>query len=224
MTILGINASGRSIVKNEQGLILKGVTEEMVKHILENTGEPWEYVSLAGKTIKGCQGCLLCAPDNVCKLDDDWAEIRDRMLGADAVVFGAPVYYGTINALGHAFLERLFSLRHNAVFPLTGKPNVVVTAGTEEPNPAEDYIKAMFRSNYMTPPVGTLRAKGIAQCYTCGYGEACPAGAVVSRHGFLDEIRGYHIPRIPAETYQNAEIIAKRLGAIVRNNATSSAE
>ena len=69
MTILGINASGRSTVKNEQGLILKGVTEEMVKHILENTGEPWEYVSLAGKTIRGCQACLLCAPDNVCKLE-----------------------------------------------------------------------------------------------------------------------------------------------------------
>jgi hypothetical protein len=42
---------------------------------------------------------------------------------------------------------------------------------------------------------------------------------VVSRHGFLDEIRGYHIPRIPKETYEKATILARRLGMIVRNNA-----
>ncbi len=217
--ILGINASGRSAVRNDQGLLVKGDTEDIIKHILKETGEPYEYVHLGGKTIKGCQGCLRCAPDTICKVQDDWAEIRDKMLQADGILFGAPVYYGTINALGHAFLERTFSLRHQARFPLTGKPNAILTVGTEEPNPAEDYIKKIFRSNYMASPVGTLRAKGIAQCYTCGYGQGCPAGAVVSRHGFLDEIKGYHIPRISQETYGKATILAKRIGAVLRNNA-----
>jgi multimeric flavodoxin WrbA len=217
--ILGINASGRSAVRNDHGILVKGVTEELLKHILTETGEPSEYVHLGGKTIKSCQGCLRCAPDNVCKVEDDWAEIRDKMLQADAIMFGAPIYYGTINALGHAFLERTFSLRHQARFPLTGKTNAIVTVGKEEPNPAEDYIVKIFRSNYMASPVGTLRAKGIAQCYTCGYGEGCPAGAVVSRHGFLDEIKGYHIPRIPQETYEKATILAKRLGSVVQKKS-----
>jgi multimeric flavodoxin WrbA len=141
------------------------------------------------------------------------------MLQADAIVFGAPIYYGTINALGHAFLERTFSLRHQARFPLIGKPNAILTVGKEEPNHAEDYIRSIFRSNYMASSIGTLRVRGLAQCYTCGFGEGCPAGAVVSRHGFLDEIRGYHIPRIPKETYEKATILARRLGMIVRNNA-----
>ena len=141
------------------------------------------------------------------------------MLRADAILFGAPVYYGTINALGHAFLERTFSLRHRASFALTGKPNAILTVGTEEPNSAEDFIKSIFRSNYMAAPIGTLRAKGIAQCYTCGFGEGCSAGAVVSRHGFLDEIKGYHIPRIPQKTYRKATILARRLGSVLQNNA-----
>jgi multimeric flavodoxin WrbA len=217
--ILGINASGRKVIRNDQGILVKGVTDELLKHILKETGEPYEYVHLGGKTIKGCQACLRCASDNICKVQDDWAETRDMMLDADAVVFGAPLYYGTINALGHAFLERTFSLRHKARFPLTGKPNAILTVGTEEPNSAEDYIKAIFRSNYMASPIGILRARGIAQCYTCGYGEGCPAGAVVSRHGFLDEIKGYHIPRIPQETYQKATALARRLGLVVKNNA-----
>lgn len=216
--ILGINASGRVVERDEQGRLLKGVTEELVKFILANTGEPYEYISLSGKDIVGCQGCLKCASDNICKVEDDWAEVKDKMLEAEAVVFGAPVYYGSINAVGHAFLERLFSLRHRERFSLTGKPNVIVTTGTEDPNPAEDYIKRIFRSNYMTESIGALRSKGISQCYTCGFGEDCAAGAVVARHGFLDVIRGYHITQITADTYRRAQIIAKRLGSVVREN------
>jgi len=167
--ILGISTSGRSIERNELGILLKGVTEELVSFILQKTEEPSEYITLNEKNILGCQACLRCAPDNICKLKDDWAEIRDRVFEADALVFGAPVYYGTINAIGHAFLERFFSLRHRAKFRLLGKPNVIVTAGTEDPNPAEDYIRRIFRSNYMTEPIGVLRVKGIAQCYSCGW-------------------------------------------------------
>jgi len=218
VVILGISASGRVIERNETGLLLKGVTEDLVKFILENSGEPSEYISLCGKKILGCQGCLKCASDNICKLDDDWAEIRDRIFKASAIVFGAPIYYGTINAVGHAFLERFFSLRHRGKFKLLGKPNVIVTVGTGEANPAEDLIKSVFRSNYMAAPIGVLRAKGLAQCYTCGFGADCTAGAVVRRHGFLNEIRTYHIPRISPETYRNAQIIAKRLGDTIREN------
>ena len=96
--ILGINASGRNVVRDEQGRLLCGATEELVKYLLEKTGEPTEYVSLSGKRISGCMGCVRCAGDNICVIEDDWAEIRDRMFKADAVVFGAPNYYGTINA------------------------------------------------------------------------------------------------------------------------------
>ncbi len=215
--ILGIGASGRRIVRDSNGRLLCGVTEEMIKYILEKSGEQHEYVSLSGKQINGCQGCVCCAKDNICVLEDDWAEIRDKMLEADAIVFGAPNYYGTINALAHAFLERTFSLRHRERFPLAGKINIVITTGSEEPNPVEEYVLKMFRSNYMTAPVGLLRVAGISQCYVCGYGENCAAGSVVARHGFLDVIRDYHIPIISKETYHRAEIIAHRLGEIVRN-------
>ena len=215
--ILGISASGRISERNENGTLVKGVTEEMVKYILRNTGEPFEYISLNGKKILGCQGCLKCAGDNVCVLEDDWAALRDKMLMADAVVFGAPNYYGAINAVGHAFLERTFSLRHREAFKLTGKPNVIVTAGTDQSNPAEEYIKMIFRSNYMTPPIGTLRVRGVSQCLTCGHGKDCAAGSVVGRYGYLDEINDEHFNRIPEESYRYAKIIAKRLGSVIRN-------
>jgi multimeric flavodoxin WrbA len=221
--ILGISASGRVVQRDNSGSLLGGVTEDLVKFILKNTGEPSEYVSLSGKQILGCQGCLRCAADNICKQKDDWAEIRDQIFEADALVFGAPIYYGNINAVGHAFLERFFSLRHRERFRLLGKPNVIVTVGSEEEmNPAEDYIRRIFRSNYMAEPFGVIRSKGVAPCYTCGFGEGCSVGAVVRHHGFIDKIRSYHIPRISHETYERAQIVAKRLGEIIRTNKTPS--
>ena len=68
----------------------------------------------------------------------------------------------------------------------------------------------------MAEPVGILRVPGISQCYICGYGESCAAGGVVRTHGFLDKIRDYHLPRIPLDTYRQAEIIAHRLGEVVK--------
>jgi multimeric flavodoxin WrbA len=216
--ILGLSTSGRNARRNESGTLTHGLTEEMVKYILSKAGEPSEFISLAGKNIRGCVGCCGCAENNICVLEDDWAAIRDRMFEAEAIVFGAPNYYGTINALGHAFLERTFSLRHRERFRLAGKLNVIVTTGSEEDSQVEDVVRKVFRSNYMAEPVGALKAAGISQCYQCGYGEGCAAGSVVSRHGFLDEIRESILPRVNPETYRKADAIAHRLGEVVRSN------
>ena len=211
-----ISESGRSIQRNDAGTLTHGLTEEMVRYILTKSGEPSEFVSLAGKTIRGCTGCCECAKDNVCVLEDDWAAIRDMMFKADAVVFGAPNYYGVINSLGHAFLERTFSLRHRERFRLAGKLNAIVTTGSEEDSSVEDFVRKVFRGNYMSEPVGALKVAGVSQCYQCGFGEGCAAGSVVSRHGFLDEIRESILPRVNPDAYKRAEVIGHRLGEVVR--------
>jgi multimeric flavodoxin WrbA len=110
-------------------------------------------------------GLCRCAGDNICVLEDDWAKIRDKMFKADAIVFGAPDYYSHIKALGHAFLERTFSLRHREVFPLSGKLNAIITSGPTERNSVEDFIRKIFRSNHMAEPAGVINVPGISQCY-----------------------------------------------------------
>ena len=69
----------------------------------------------------------------------------------------------------------------------------------------------------MAEPVGVLHVNGISQCYTCGYGEQCATGSVVRRHGFLDEIQSWMIPQIEPEVYRKADILAHRLGNIVKS-------
>ena len=184
MPILGISASGRQ----------NGITGEVVKAVLQASGEQHEYLSLADMRINGCDGCTLCGADNRCRLKDDWIEIGEKMVAADAIVFGAPNYFGYVNGLAHACWERTFCFRHREVFRLAGKLGVVVAVdGGEQNSSVLQYIRYMMGRNMMVV-VDSVYAEGYSQCYTCGFGEDCAVGGVVKRHGFLDRIEAQHLP------------------------------
>lgn len=219
MNLVGISASGRE----------NGITSELVQATLQATGLPYNYVSLAGLSINGCQGCTRCAGDNRCKQQDDWASIEEQLLTADAIVFGAPSYYGAINALGHACLERTFCFRHREVFSLAGKLGVAVGVDgaarstpseleAQRNSPAIKMIRMFMESNHMAV-VDWVYGSGYSQCYSCGFGEGCAVGSVVRRHGYLQKISPEICPpRLTgqADARQRAELVGKTLGSILR--------
>lgn len=207
--ILGISASGRT----------DGVTSEAVKAVLAATGLKYEYISLAGKRINGCIGCVLCAGDNKCKLQDDWNEIGDKMLQADAIVFGAPNYFGRMNAVGHACWERTFSFRHREIFNLAGKLGVTIGVEYEGNDCVKPQIEDFMVRNKMAV-VESLSVGAYGQCYTCGYGHDCGVGRVVRMHGVLEKIEEEHFP--PHFKDQKAAVcetkkVGKILGSILKN-------
>ena len=69
-----------------------------------------EFVSLAGKEIHGCTGCGECAKLGRCVIDDDMQPLYDRLVAADAIILGTPVYFGSASALLKAFMERVQGL------------------------------------------------------------------------------------------------------------------
>ena len=120
MKILGISGSPR---KESQSGVYK-----LVQTVLENTGVDYELISLRKKTITGCIACLGCVKDNVCKVEDDLTPLREKIVAADAYVFGSPNYYATLNATTHALLERWFQFRHQTGNLLWGKLAVAAVA------------------------------------------------------------------------------------------------
>jgi multimeric flavodoxin WrbA len=72
MNILGISGSPR------KETISGGY--KLVKTVLDNTGIEYELIPLNGKKIEGCIACLGCAKDNICKVDDDMSEHREKLL------------------------------------------------------------------------------------------------------------------------------------------------
>ncbi len=205
MKILAISGSPR---KNR-------MTHNVVKEILKDCKSEYEIISLAGKKINGCIGCTACAGDNVCKMRDDWNEIGEKLKAADIIIFGAANYFGTVNALAHAVLERTFSFRHCGTYSLKDKLGVIVTTCGARGNesPTADFIEKMFTINRMET-IAKMEVTQYNQCYTCGYGHDCHEGAVVGTHGVLKEILPCHLPKEvenQEETLKEAERIRKIL-------------
>lgn len=117
--ILGISGSPRP----------NGITAHAVKKVLADCDDATEYISLAGKHIGGCISCLACTKDNICAVNDDFPAIAEKMVQADAIIFGIPNYYDLPNGLSHCLLERCFCFRHQSAFLLEDKPAVILSTG-----------------------------------------------------------------------------------------------
>lgn len=59
----------------------------------QEAGHLVEKISLPGKTIGFCQGCLACQHTQRCVIHDDADAIAQQMLTADVLVFATPIYY-----------------------------------------------------------------------------------------------------------------------------------
>ena len=76
------------------------------------SGHEVEIVTLIGKSIAFCKGCLACQKNGECVIKDDASHIVEKMLRADALVFATPVYYYEMSGQMKTVLDRA-----NPLFP-----------------------------------------------------------------------------------------------------------
>lgn len=89
MKVLGIVGSPR---KNGNTRFMM----EQALEVLKDEGLEVELVSLAGKEIKPCVGCLGCKKEKQCvQQDDDFEEIFQKMRAAEGIILGSPVYFNS---------------------------------------------------------------------------------------------------------------------------------
>jgi len=209
MKAIGISSSGRK----------SAYSKIIVKDILEASELEYEMIHLAKLNIKGCLGCLKCVGKNKCVQLDDFQEVINKIIQADALVFGGANYYGTLNAIGHAFWERTFSLRHCAAFLLAGKLGIAV--GLDRNNDTREatrFIEKMMLGNKMAV-IASFTDPGHYQCYDCGYGHNCAVGNVYQQMGlctaeYAEKNRPVEYGDEPRE---QAKAIGKILGSILNS-------
>ena len=90
-----------------------------------------EYVDLYDLEFVGCHSCLACKRNDAerckCYWNDDLSPLIDRILKADALIIGSPIYFGEPTSQFRALLERLLfcMLSYNGDGPyFTGKINL----------------------------------------------------------------------------------------------------
>lgn len=131
MKILGICGSHRE----------QSNTNKLVKRIAEASGKPFELVYLGKLDIKPCTGCGMCMmQEGQCPIQDDMQQLYDKLLGADALIVGAPTYFMDISGAVKCFIDRCMALFYREIGPPyhpdmpwlgnrphAGKPAVTVT-------------------------------------------------------------------------------------------------
>ena len=73
----------------------------------KDAGHQVEQISLKGKTLKFCIGCLACQKTQQCVLKDDAVWIAEKVKEADTLVFTTPIYYYEMSGQMKTLLDRL---------------------------------------------------------------------------------------------------------------------
>jgi len=123
--VVAINGSPRPRGNTFQliEMVFNAIKEE------DNTVET-EIIQLAGKTINSCLSCYKCLKnkDNKCVQKDDLNQIYAKIIKADAIILGAPVYFGDATGKMRCFIERAGFVAVVNKRPLSRKIGAIVIA------------------------------------------------------------------------------------------------
>ncbi|MEI6437759.1 MAG: flavodoxin family protein [Candidatus Omnitrophota bacterium] len=102
MKVIGINGSARK--DGNTAILIGKVFDELKKE-----GIDCEMIQLAGKPVRGCGACYGCFKnkDKHCSIKDDRInECIDKMVEADGIILGSPVYVADVSAEMKALIDR----------------------------------------------------------------------------------------------------------------------
>ena len=87
------------------------LAEKFVEGV-KDSGNEVETISLRGKEIKFCVGCLSCQHTGACVFKDDVPAIMEKVLNADVVCWATPIYYYEMSGQMKTLIDRM-----NAMYP-----------------------------------------------------------------------------------------------------------
>jgi len=102
MKVIAFNGSARK--DSNTAILINHVLDE-----LKNEGIETELYQLAGKKLHGCRGCYQCYinQDKQCVFKDDIAnECIEKMIEAEGVILGSPVYVADVSPELKALIDR----------------------------------------------------------------------------------------------------------------------
>lgn len=131
-----------------------GNTEILVKEALAgamSAGAETELLTTADKNIKPCDACRSCEKTGECHINDNMQEIYKKLLEADGIILGTPVYFWSMCGQAKIFLDRTVALRY-PYLKLANKVGgaVAVATRTGAVNTL-NIFERYFISNHMLP-------------------------------------------------------------------------
>ena len=105
MKVLGIVCSPRKA----------GNTEILVREALagaKESGAEVELLRISDMNIAACDGCETCHQSGECRIKDDMQKVYEKILAADGIILGSPVYFWSVSGQAKTFMDRTYALRY----------------------------------------------------------------------------------------------------------------
>jgi multimeric flavodoxin WrbA len=200
MKVLAICGSPRGSQSQTRRLaeaVLSGAKEQ---------GAEVELVDLGKAYIRFCRSCETCHRGPDCALDDDGAQIVQRMLESDCTVLATPVYMNQVTAQLKTILDRTSHFVH--CLRMTGKyVAAVTTSGGGMGSEVSAYLKS-YALTVGAQFVGSVDAQAPVQEASLGAARKLGAGlvaAVREKTSYPDQIQA-----IEAQKRRFGQIVAMR--------------
>lgn len=156
MNVIGICCSPRSggnteILMNES---LKGAQEG---------GATTELLTIARMKINPCDGCGVCMKKGECHIQDDMQHLYPKLLEADGIIFGAPVYSHSMCAQAKIIVDRAYAMRRPYLKLANKVGGIITVASSHGVTSVIQDFNMFFISNHMVPAdwvFGYARGKG----------------------------------------------------------------
>jgi multimeric flavodoxin WrbA len=153
LKILGIVCSPRS----------GGNTEILARKALDSAkteGAEVEMWSVIGKDVKPCDHCGSCVKTGQCHIKDDMQALYPKLIEADGIILGSPVYFWSVTAQTKLVIDRTYALRR-PTNRLEGKVGgAIAVAGRRGQVEALTVINNFFLGQGMTPTGLGVDGKG----------------------------------------------------------------
>jgi multimeric flavodoxin WrbA len=108
----------------------EGNTSYLVETALksaEEAGADTEIINLGSANLEPCVACDICKATGECAIYDDMHEIIEKLIEADGMIIGSPVYFGSVTAQLKMLIDRSRPLRGS--FRLKNKIGGAIAVG-----------------------------------------------------------------------------------------------
>ena len=132
----------------------------------KTAGNDVEKISLVGKNIQFCKGCLGCQKLGRCIINDDVNDITSKVLQADVVCWATPIYYYEMSGQMKTFIDRMNAMysqdyQFRDVYLLT----TAAENETETPKRAETGLTGWIDCYPKSRLAGTLFCGGVNEAH-----------------------------------------------------------
>lgn len=122
----------------------KKILDETLKK--SNSQIQFDIYTPANTTINGCKSCNSCFEKGICPLDnsDDMKMLKQKIISADFIIFGTPIYAHNISSDMKRFIDRISYFMH--ILILSDKYAIALsTTSNNGYTIGIDYLQKTFR-------------------------------------------------------------------------------